>query len=178
MRFAVGSTSERKINTVKKILKEQLLDNYEVVGFAAKSGVPETPWDKETHDGARNRALATKQSIDDADYCIGLESGLIERYGTVYEEAWCCIITKVGNEFFGFSSGLKVPDYILKKMGELQLPHNETMTILEKEHNLPDADTWGTYSGNKILREISLEESLRNALIQVFATDKSFYKKI
>jgi hypothetical protein len=62
-------------------------------------------------------------------------------------------------------------------MNELQLPHNETMTILEKEHNLPDADTWGTYSGNKLLREISLEESLRNALIQIFATDKSFYKK-
>jgi non-canonical (house-cleaning) NTP pyrophosphatase len=115
MRFAVGSTSERKINTVKKILKEQLSGQYEVLGFAAKSGVPETPWDKETHDGARNRALATKQSIDDTDYCIGLESGLIERYGNVYEEAWCCIVSKDGNEFYGFSSGLKVPDYILKK---------------------------------------------------------------
>jgi len=177
MKFAVGSESERKIYSVTKIIKEHLSENIEVVGFPAPSNVPETPWDNETHDGARNKALATKNAISDADYYIGLESGLIERYGNIYEEAWCCIIDRDSHEFLGFSSGLKVPDYILKKMRSLYLPHNETMTLLEKEHNLIDADTWRTYSGNKILREISLEEAVQNVLIQVFASDKSFYKK-
>lgn len=177
MKFAVGSASERKINTARKIISEHLTQEFEIVGSTAKSGVPETPWDKQTYDGAKNRASAAKAAISDADYAIGLESGLINRYGNVYEEAWCCVIDKNGKEFFGFSSGLKVPDYILNKMNESNLEHNQAMTILERQHNLLNADTWGTYSGNKILREISLEEALRNTLIQVFASDKSFYKK-
>lgn len=62
-------------------------------------------------------------------------------------------------------------------MDELKMEHCDMMTIIEKEFGKLPNDTWGTYSGGAILREISLEEALRNALIQIAAPDNSFYKK-
>lgn len=178
MKFVIGSVSERKIDVAEKVILELFpgLDS-KVDGYAAASGVPDTPYGKQTFDGARNRASGAKKNVPAADYWIGMESGLIERYGHVYEEAWCAVITKEGKEFFGYSSGLKVPDYVLKKMNELDKEHSDVMTILEKEHGKLPNDTWGSYSGGMIAREISLEEAVRNALIQVIAPEESFYRK-
>ncbi|MDO8515897.1 MAG: inosine/xanthosine triphosphatase [bacterium] len=177
MNFVIGSTSQRKIDVAKKIISEYFKNQFLVEGYAANSQVPETPWDKQTFDGARNRALDAKSHASNAEHYIGLESGLLERYGHIYEEAWCVIISQNGEEYFGYSSGLKVPDYILKRMDELKVDHSGVMTILEKESgNLPN-DTWGSYSGGTLLREVSLEEAIRNALIQITAPKESFYRK-
>jgi non-canonical (house-cleaning) NTP pyrophosphatase len=178
MKFIIGSASERKIKAAEKIIR-QFFDgkDIEVEGYGAESRMPETPYDKETFDGARNRALDSKANITNGNFYIGLESGLIERYGHIYEEAWAAIMTSDNKEYYGYSSGLKVPDYILKRMDELKMDHSHVMTIIEEEFGKLPNDTWGTYSGGMILREVSLEEALRNALIQIAASDNSFYKK-
>jgi non-canonical (house-cleaning) NTP pyrophosphatase len=152
-------------------------ENVLVEGYEAYSGVSDTPWDKQTFDGALRRARESKVHITGADHYIGLESGLIERYGHIYEEAWCAVLTGDGKEFFGYSSGLKVPDYILQKMDELQLDHSNVMAIIEEEHGRLPNDTWGSYSGGMIVREISLEEAVRNALVQIVAPPHSFYRQ-
>ena len=178
MKFIIGSASQRKIDVAKSVIDEFFKDAATIVeGYASISGVPETPWDKETFDGAKNRATGAGLHVPGADYYIGLESGLIERYGHIYEEAWAVVVTGDGKEFYGYSSGLKVPDYVLSKMDGLKMPHSEVMTILEKEHNKTANDTWGSYSGGMIVREVSLKEAIRNALIQAVAPEESFYKK-
>lgn len=179
MIILVGTKSERKLTNVKKVLAVILKqESISIVSYPANSNVPETPWDKETFVGARNRALDSKNNNAKADYYIGVESGLVERYGHIYEEAWTCVISKDNKEYFGYSSGLKVPDYILKKMEEHKLPHYLIFAKLnnhfEKDIN---SDTWSQYSGKMLLREISLEESLRNALVQIFSPENSFYNK-
>lgn len=178
MKFVIGSASRRKIEVAEKVIR-QLFDKEEVVveGYASASQVSDTPYDKQAYDGARNRATDAKVHITDGQFFIGLESGLIERYGHIFEEAWAVVITQDGKEFYGYSSGLKVPDYILKKMGELKMEHSDVMTIVEEEFGKLPNDTWGTYSGGMIIREVSLEEAIRNALIQVVAPEGSFYKK-
>lgn len=178
MKIIVGTENKIKINTVKKVFEEIFKSfDLKIVGLAVKSGVPETPYDKQTFDGARNRAIMIKNDKKEADFFVGLESGLAERYGHIYEEAWSCIVTKDGKEFFGYSSGLKVPDYILKKMDDLEIEHCMAMEMVEKEFgNLPN-DTWGTYSGGLVIRKISFEEAIRNALIQTLPHEKSFYHK-
>jgi len=146
--------------------------------FDAKSHVSETPWDEETYAGARNRAQGAFLAHPNAEYAIGIESGLVERYGQTYEEAWCCIIDKNKQEFFGYSSGLRVPDYILKKMDEHKLPHYLIFAKLNNHFDKTiNSDTWSNYSGKILTREISLEESLRNALVQIFSPEESYYKK-
>lgn len=178
MKVAIGSASERKIKITEEIIRELFKDQeIEIVGYAAVSGVPDTPYDEQTFNGAKNRALDAKKHVKGADYHIGLESGLVERYGHMYEEAWAAVINNAGGEFFGYSSGLKVPDYILQKMDELKMEHCDVMTTVEKDHGKLPNDTWGTYSGGMLARAVSLKESLRNALIQVVENDKSFYKK-
>jgi non-canonical (house-cleaning) NTP pyrophosphatase len=177
-RIVVGSASKRKIDMTAKVARDVFRDPTILVeGYAAVSGVPETPFDKETFDGARNRAQDAKRHAREAECYIGLESGLIERYGHVFEEAWCAVLIH-GKEYFGYSSGLKVPDYILKRMDAQQKPHALIMTEIELEFTKTPSDTWGTYTGGQLLRETSLEEALRNALIQVIEAEGSLYHEV
>lgn len=176
MKAILGSASDRKIRVVERTLSSLVSHKVDIAGFKADSKVPETPYDKQTYDGARNRAAHCKEA-GEADFYIGLESGLIERYGNVYEEAWCAVIAKDGKEYYGYSSGLRLPDYVLGEMKRLNKEHCDVMTILEEKHGKLPNDTWGNYSAGMITRENSLEEAVRNAFIQIFAPDKSFYKQ-
>lgn len=172
--------SKRKIEVAEKVIRQLFLDTTDIgiEGYEAASGVPETPYDRETFHGAQNRARDAKAHMPAAaDYYIGLESGLVERYGHIYEEAWSVVLTADGKEYAGYSSGLKVPDYVLQKMDKLKMGHSEVMTILEQEHGKLPNDTWGNYSGGMLIREVSLEEAIRNALIQIVAPQESFFKK-
>jgi non-canonical (house-cleaning) NTP pyrophosphatase len=179
MKIIIGTRSERKINSVKKVLESLVTHQiFDIESLSTNSNVPETPYDKETYDGALNRALECKEKNPEADYFIGIESGLVERYGHTYEEAWTCVLDKSGKEYFGYSSGLKLPDYIQEKMKEHDLPHYLIFAKLNNHFDKDvNSDTWGQYSGNMLLREISIEESLRNALVQLFAPEDSYYKK-
>lgn len=179
-RFVIGSMSKRKIEVAAKVIGQLFSDGADISieGYAAASGVPETPYDIQTFRGAQHRAHDANVHMPGADYYIGLESGLTERYGHIYEEAWSVVLTTEGKEYVGYSSGLKVPDYVLQKMDELNMQHNEVMTILEQEHGKLANDTWGNYSGGMLIREISLEEAIRNALVQIVAPRGSFFKKI
>lgn len=177
MKIAIGSKNQRKIDVAKRVFKQYFQEqNIDVIGINADSGVSETPYDIETYQGAKNRANFAKKESS-ADYYVGLESGLVERYGHLYEEAWAVIVTASDNEFAGYSSGLKVPDYITSRMKQEKLKHYEVMNLIEKEMgNIPN-DTWGTYSGGTIARKVSLEEALRNAVIQMLPTDKNLFTR-
>jgi non-canonical (house-cleaning) NTP pyrophosphatase len=177
MKVVLGSSSERKIKTAERIFNTFFKDKkVNVVGHPAVSGVPDTPYDKQTLDGARNRAMDSQKSHQ-GDCFVGLESGLVERYGDLYEEAWACIITKDGKEYLGYSSGLKLPHYVIKKMKDLGKEHCDAMTVIEEELGKLPNDTWGTYSGGILSRELSLEEALRNAVVQMVDSADSLYHK-
>lgn len=177
MKIIVGSKTQRKILIVEKVLTNYLRSKYLLDSFKAASGVPETPWNEETYQGAQNRAEDCQNNNPDADLCIGLESGLVERFGHLFEEAWCCILTKNGEKYYGYSSGLKLPDSIIQTMHEKKMQHFEVMQLMEGKYKLSEDDTWGNYSGNLVTRDMSLEESFRNALIQLIENEESFYHK-
>lgn len=76
MKIALGSTSPIKLaalTTVAKGFNQQA----EIVAVPARSGVNEQPagYD-ETYKGALNRAQAAFEAVPDADFAIGIESGL------------------------------------------------------------------------------------------------------
>jgi non-canonical (house-cleaning) NTP pyrophosphatase len=173
MNIHIGSTSEHKQNAVEVVLSEILKEKVHIQTYDVASGVPDTPWNKETFQGAKNRARGIK-NINEG-ICIGLESGLVKRYGNIYEESWACVI-KDGVEFYGYSSGLRLPDYVVKRMKDDKLDHGPLMRVIRKEvGSRNDKDTWGLYSNYMLLRQTSLEEALRNALIQVFAPEGNLY---
>lgn len=173
MNIHLGSTSQHKQNAVEIVLAELLEEKVFIQTYNIASGVSDTPWNEETFQGAKNRAAGIKSDGD--GICIGLESGLVERFGGIYEESWACVI-KNGEEFYGYSSGLRLPDYVIKRMREDNVEHGPLMRLIRDElGRRNDKDTWGLYSNYILLRQTSLEESLRNALIQVFAPEGNLY---
>lgn len=175
MNAVIGTKNQAKIQIVTTVLNELFPDEtHSVSGIDIDSGVPGSPRDEETKIGAENRARAA--ATKSADYGIGIESGLVERYGIWFEEAWVCVVHD-GKTYFGYSSGLPIPEHVLKVMRENDFRHGLAMRKILEQLNRPDErDTWGTYSDKLILRDVSLQEALRNALIQTVASEHSLYK--
>ena len=176
MKIIVGTKNQKKITAVESLFKEIFaLTDLTVTAHDAKSLVPEAPIDEESFKGALNRAKEC-ESIGGADYYVGIESGLVERYGNVFEEAWAVIITSSGTEQIGYSSGLLLPTVVTDRMKNGEM-HNDIMADFDKKFDLPDdnRDTWSRYTGGFISRQISLKEALRNALIQAVPTERNLY---
>lgn len=179
MKFLIGTKNQQKVEIAHAVLAEFVKNTeFTLMGKDVPSGFGETPHDEETMQGAVNRAQTLYTDFD-CDFGIGIESGLVERYGQIYEEAWCSVIGK-DTSALGYSSGLKVPDIITNKMKSDDLEHFEVLRLEEIKDLLPiktAKDTWANYSALAIARTVSFEESLRNALIQIFASKDSLYRK-
>ena len=81
-----------------------------------------------------------------------------------------------GKAYFGYSSVLPVPGHVLRVMREHGLEHGPAMRKILGELDWPDIrDTWGTYSAKRLSRDTSLQEALRNALIQTLEAKHSLY---
>ena len=176
MKIIVGTKNHKKVAVVTAIFQDFYVNEViEAVSHDADSKMPEAPHDSETYKGALNRAQECYE-LGGADYYVGLESGLVERYGHFFEEAWAVIIASNSKKQIGYSSGLMLPPIVVKRMklGEM---HNDIMAHFDKEFDLPDdnRDTWSRYTGGHISRQVSLEESLRNALIQSAPSERNLY---
>lgn len=177
MKIIVGTKNKKKVAVVIDVFRSVLgAEDVTVESLDADSKVPEAPHDEETYLGAYNRAIECVRE-GGSDYYIGIESGLLERYGNMFEEAWAVIISDDGSELVGYSSGLMLPKTVVARMNDGQ-KHNEVMAYFDKEFNLPDdnRDTWSRYTGGTISRQVSLEEALRNALIQSVDSERNLYK--
>lgn len=174
MNIIIGTKNKNKVATVEAVFSDLLEGTPKAEAHDAQSGVPEAPHDQETYLGALNRALACVDH-GDTDYYVGIESGLVERYGHMFEEAWAVIIHQ-DKQFIGYSSGLLLPDVVTRRMKRGEL-HNKVMEQIDRELDLPDdnRDTWSRYTGGKMLRTVSIEEAVRNALIQTLSTSASLY---
>jgi len=176
MKIFVGTKNQKKVHVVTSVFKNFFAgETIEVIGYDAQSKVPEAPHGEQTYIGAQNRARQCF-NIGSADYYVGLESGLIERYDHYFEEAWAVIIAKDGTDYIGYSSGLMLPPIVVKRMQSGEM-HNDIMAYFDKKFNLPDdnRDTWSRYTGGHISRQVSLEEALRNALIQNAPSSQNLY---
>lgn len=196
--IVVGSTSRRKIEAVTRVMAALRPHHHDIVfGTEAASGVPETPWGAEILTGARNRAEAAQRSVPEADLWIGLETGLVDRspaasmspspatqpggvegsWVMVFEETWCSVRSADAGgvstgEALAYSSGVRVPDWVLERMRDLNLAHCDAMTVIEHERGLPN-DTLGTYTDGFLKRDAALQEAARNALASLLSRRKT-----
>lgn len=178
MKVIVGTQNKKKVAAARKVFQEVLSPaDLEIVSNNANSGVPEAPFDKETYQGALNRAEACRTI--DGDYFVGIESGLVERYGNLFEEAWAVVIARDNKVFLGYSSGLLLPPVVAARMRSGE-QHHEIMKHYDQLFDLPDdnRDTWSRYTGGNISRQTSLDEALRNAIIQLMPSDRNLYKNL
>ena len=176
MKIIVGTKNKTKLDVVLSVFKSTLnTDDVIAISYNAKSRVPEAPHNEETYIGASNRAQECHK-LGSADYYVGIESGLVERYGNMFEEAWAVVISDDGVNHIGYSSGLLLPSIVVSRMNKGE-KHNDIMAYFDKKFDLPDdnRDTWSRYTGGNISRQVSLEEALRNALIQMASSENNLY---
>jgi non-canonical (house-cleaning) NTP pyrophosphatase len=180
MKVIVGTQNKRKIAAVQSVVDSLLKDGGVFVsGCAAESEVRDTPLDAETKDGAINRAKNSALCEPEADMYIGIESGLVQRYGEWFEEVWVAAIYQ-GRTCTAYSSGLALPQVVSEQLDANVQNHSHIMDALRAEHEIDvhaelGIDTWGNYTGNKVVREVGLEEAVRNTLVQIFPGEKNFY---
>jgi inosine/xanthosine triphosphatase len=108
MDIAVGSLNPVKIEAVRTIM-ERVFGNVRIIPAEVDSGVPEQPFGDDTRKGAVNRA---KAALGDHSLSVGIEAGVFEMYGNLYDVQHCAVIDRNGTITTGMSSGFRYPDKI------------------------------------------------------------------
>ncbi len=95
--------------------------------FFVDSGVPHNPvGDIQCIHGARNRAKAAMAATANADFAVGIESGIcLASYGGVnegwFERTWVVIQSRDGTEGIGAGDSFRVPEYAANRIRANQL---------------------------------------------------------
>jgi len=135
MRVVVGSKNPVKVGAVEEAFL-RYFKNIEVVGVSIASGVAEQPMsERETMNGARQRAYSALESDPTAEYGVGLEGGVTELNptspnwsgmrggkGRMFECAWVAVVKRDGDEGLGGGLYFELPEKIAAKIragGEL-----------------------------------------------------------
>ena len=108
IRVAVGSTNRVKVEAVREVM-DSIYGSVRIYSVDAKSGVPDQPFEAETHRGAVNRA---REALGDRDLSVGIEAGVFEMYGELMDIQHCAVIDREGRITVGMGSGFAYPKEI------------------------------------------------------------------
>lgn len=108
--IAVGSLNPVKIEAVRTVM-ERIFGEVRIFAFDAPSGVPEQPFNEQTVQGAKNRA---KAALNGHTLSVGIEAGVFDRHGTLYDFQYCAILDRDGNYTIGTGSGFRYPDSVVE----------------------------------------------------------------
>lgn len=113
MKILIGTKNPGKIQGAKEAF-EKYFDNVEVEGIPVGSNVSNQPVNKEIYEGAKNRVnnlieYASENNIE-AQYFLGIESGITNLLGKWVIINIAVIKAKNGYESWGTSSAFPVPD--------------------------------------------------------------------
>lgn len=156
MKIIIGTKNIKKAQLVLSVFQNEFAnEQITLENIDINSDVPNTPWEEQTYNGAINRAKNLSTSNVDYDYYIGLETGLAERYGNLFEEAWCCILDKQGRKFIGFSSGYVIDNKLKTRVQKDEVTDTKILEIFDLQSN-----EFVMYSGNPDVRATSLKNAV------------------
>lgn len=177
MKILVGSENPVKILAVEEAFNNYF-ENIEVIGISVPSQVAEQPVNRETFQGAQNRATAlfvlNKEKGLNADFFIGIEGGIIETYDIWFGLGCMCIINKEGIHSLGTSPHFPLPHSMVRQM----LEGKELGHIMDEETG--DVDTKrkhgaiGVFTRGVITRKDLYVSGLISALIPFIDDGKYF----
>jgi len=108
MSVSVGSMNQIKVEAVRTIM-ERIYGNVRIIPTEVDSGVPPQPFGDDTYKGAVNRA---KAALKGNELSVGIEAGVFEMYGHLYDVQHCAVIDRKGVITVGMSSGFRYPDKV------------------------------------------------------------------
>ena len=92
----IGSLNPVKIECTRLAFQKVFTQkDFEFLGQKVSSGVPDQPMnDRETYEGARNRAINLKSDFPDGEFWIGIEGGIESINHDMHAFAWMVILNK------------------------------------------------------------------------------------
>jgi len=105
---AVGSANRVKVEAVRSVLG-RIYGDVRVTPMDVPSGVPPQPFESDVRKGSENRARA---ALPGHDMAVGIEAGVFEMEGGLYDIQHCTIIDKDGKVTHGQGSGFRYPDAV------------------------------------------------------------------
>lgn len=135
----VGSTNPVKVQAARQGFEKMFPEEiFEVSGVNVASGVPDQPFgDAQTLLGARNRAQAVKALHPEADFCVGMEGGVVERGEELVTYAWFVVIAQSGQETRSKTTEMLLPPRTAKLVRagkELGHANDEVFGIENSKH--------------------------------------------
>lgn len=172
MKIAVGTTSELKLRAIQKAFNRAKIV-VEITSHKVKSDVPKQPFsEKEITAGATNRAKNALTKEKNADYGLGIESGIVLKNRKYFDLAACVIANQKG-EIVGeaFSAAVEVPLKIISRVKNEDL---ESCAVAQKLGNLREKDSLLWYTGNRLSRSPVLEDAIFLALAREFLNPEAY----
>jgi len=163
VRISISTGNELKVRCVNDYAS-QIFSRYEVHRNDYTDLPSDQPFGNDTEEWAIKRS---KIGAEEADYSIGVESGLFyqKSSGTYLDVHYCAITDKFGRTTIGSSSGFQVPDEIIDTV-KLGMNESEAFQRLYSQENVGQKEgIVGRISGNQLKRYDLIMESLRNAFL-------------
>ena len=110
MKIVVGSTSAPKVSAVREVFSDFFKGEIiEIIPIEVDSTVDPTPFSvEECVLGGRNRIKECQKKISDADYYVGIESGILKTKEFIFLAPWA-IVFKKSTQKESIGSGAMVP---------------------------------------------------------------------
>ncbi len=108
--IAVGSINPVKVEAVRSVM-ERIYGQVRIFAYDVSSDVPEQPFGEQTPEGAKNRA---KAAMNGHTLSVGIEAGVFEMFGTLYDFQYCAILDGEGKYTIGTGSGFRYPDAVVE----------------------------------------------------------------
>lgn len=120
MKIVIGSANvpkrEAVIEAFRRAHKDQHIDANYVTTDSAVSSHPTSA--TEAMQGALNRVADARRQVQEADYYVGIEGGLLQSDGRAWEIGWVAISNSEGSVATGLSAGIELQGTILKAVQE------------------------------------------------------------
>jgi inosine/xanthosine triphosphatase len=160
MSVAVGSLSQVKVEAVRTVM-ERIYGNVRIIPVKVSTGVPEQPFGDDTYRGAVNRANA---ALGNNALSVGIEAGVFEMYGHLYDVQHCAILDRNGVITIGMSSGFRYPDRVADLVRAGSTVGDAIATVYgDKRGNKEGAV--GVLSKGQLDRKTLTEQSVTAAMI-------------
>ncbi len=114
MRIGVGSDNPVKLDAVRNVMS-RIYGEVEVSPTRVRTSVPAEPWGDEVEKGATERA---RSSLGQFDFGVGIEAGIFEHNGSLYDVQFCAILDRMNRFTIGHGLGFRYPPNVEDRLRE------------------------------------------------------------
>lgn len=163
MKILIGTKNKSKIEGVKNAFQE-FFSNIEIEDISVPSNVLEQPINDDIYLGALNRVNNliefSKKHKKNAEYFVGIESGITNKFGKWVNVSIAVIKDKNGYESLGMSPAYPIPSKYINQIKKTDL--GTIMKDLFNKDNLSDKKGGVSYLTHNI---VSREDLTKSAVI-------------